>query len=136
MTWEPSRKMLLVLRMGNRVEDRSDFLFSLIVFRRLHVKLCFFFSLLRCLTDLFSTFNDDMVFGAPGVSYCYSVVSCAYSYFRTNLSSTAFSKVNRVSRGGLVLDYLLIIPFAICLYLLLAFVLSELSYFPNLLYFC
>lgn len=66
MTWEPSRKTLLVLRTGNKVEDRSDFLFSLIVFRRLHVfKLRFFLFLLRCL-DFFSTFNDGMVFGAPG----------------------------------------------------------------------
>jgi len=41
-----------------------------------------------------------------------------------------------MSRGSLVLNYLfIIIPFAICLYPLLAFVPPEL-YFPNLLYFC
>jgi len=43
MIWEPSRKTLLVLRTGNKVGDRSDIVFSVIVFRRLRVfKLRFF----------------------------------------------------------------------------------------------
>ena len=74
MTWEPSRKTLLVLRTDNKVEDRSDFLFSLIVFRRLHVfKLRFF--LFSSVSGFSQLSTMTWCLAHQGVSYCYSAVS-------------------------------------------------------------
>jgi len=143
MTWEPSRKTVLVLRTDNRVGGRSSFLFSLIVFRRLHVfKLCFLFS--PSVSGVFLTLNDDMVFGAPGVSYCYSVVSSSppgvffmrlfpfsSQPFLVRLQQSKSSEPRRGFSLGLSPYH----PFAICSYPLLTFVPPESSYFPNLLYF-
>jgi hypothetical protein len=58
MIWEPSRKTLLVLRTGNKVGDRSDIVFSVIVFRRLRVfKLRFFLAFFSVPDGFFLNFQ-------------------------------------------------------------------------------